>query len=84
MPETAGEPSTTYEDWVRRDAAVVWNGFTQMAAYSDSSPVVVGTVPGGNARMPVPRAAGHTGSQLACLSAALAPFGGRALRRAAP
>ena len=28
-------------DWVARDAAVVWHGFTQMAAYPDNSPVVV-------------------------------------------
>ncbi len=27
--------------WVARDAAVVWHGFTQMAAYAESSPVVV-------------------------------------------
>ncbi|HZR14044.1 MAG TPA: adenosylmethionine--8-amino-7-oxononanoate transaminase [Acidimicrobiia bacterium] len=29
------------EEWVRRDAAVVWHGFTQMAAYADNAPVVV-------------------------------------------
>jgi adenosylmethionine-8-amino-7-oxononanoate aminotransferase len=28
-------------DWVQRDAAVVWHGFTQMAAYPDNSPVIV-------------------------------------------
>ena len=27
--------------WVERDAAVVWHGFTQMAAYADNFPVVV-------------------------------------------
>jgi adenosylmethionine---8-amino-7-oxononanoate aminotransferase len=27
--------------WVERDAAVVWHGFTQMAAYADGAPVVV-------------------------------------------
>jgi adenosylmethionine-8-amino-7-oxononanoate aminotransferase len=27
--------------WVERDAAVVWHGFTQMAAYADNAPVVV-------------------------------------------
>src|SRR5579884_315225 len=27
--------------WVERDAAVVWHGFTQMAAYPDNSPVLV-------------------------------------------
>jgi len=28
-------------DWVARDGAVVWHGFTQMAAYPDNSPVIV-------------------------------------------
>jgi adenosylmethionine-8-amino-7-oxononanoate transaminase len=28
-------------DWIERDAAVVWHGFTQMAAYPDNSPIVV-------------------------------------------
>jgi adenosylmethionine-8-amino-7-oxononanoate aminotransferase len=28
-------------DWISRDAAVVWHGFTQMSAYAESSPVVV-------------------------------------------
>ncbi len=32
-------PSST--EWVKRDAAVVWHGFTQMASYADSGPVVV-------------------------------------------
>jgi adenosylmethionine---8-amino-7-oxononanoate aminotransferase len=27
--------------WVERDAAVVWHGFTQMAAYGDNFPVIV-------------------------------------------
>lgn len=27
--------------WVKRDAAVVWHGFTQMAAYPENSPIVV-------------------------------------------
>jgi len=27
--------------WVDRDAAVVWHGFTQMSAYTESSPVIV-------------------------------------------
>jgi adenosylmethionine-8-amino-7-oxononanoate aminotransferase len=34
-------PSSRAQDWVSRDAAVVWHGFTQMAAYAESSPVVV-------------------------------------------
>ena len=28
-------------EWVKRDAAVVWHGFTQMSCYGDNSPVVV-------------------------------------------
>jgi adenosylmethionine-8-amino-7-oxononanoate aminotransferase len=28
-------------EWVKRDAAVVWHGFTQMAAYADNDPVIV-------------------------------------------
>jgi adenosylmethionine-8-amino-7-oxononanoate aminotransferase len=28
-------------DWVQRDAAVVWHGFTQMSAYPDNAPIVV-------------------------------------------
>ena len=28
-------------DWIRRDAAVVWHGFTQMATYADNSPIMV-------------------------------------------
>jgi adenosylmethionine-8-amino-7-oxononanoate aminotransferase len=27
--------------WVERDAAVVWHGFTQMAAYADNAPLVI-------------------------------------------
>jgi adenosylmethionine-8-amino-7-oxononanoate aminotransferase len=34
------------EDWVRRDAASVWHGFTQMAAYPESSPIVVAAADG--------------------------------------
>ena len=30
-----------HAEWVARDAAVVWHGFTQMAAYADNSPVIV-------------------------------------------
>jgi adenosylmethionine-8-amino-7-oxononanoate aminotransferase len=29
------------DDWVARDAAVVWHGFTQMATYADNTPVLV-------------------------------------------
>ena len=28
-------------NWVARDAAVVWHGFTQMATYADNAPIVV-------------------------------------------
>jgi adenosylmethionine-8-amino-7-oxononanoate aminotransferase len=28
-------------EWIERDAAVVWHGFTQMAAYADNRPVIV-------------------------------------------
>src|SRR5574338_371776 len=28
-------------DWIERDAAVVWHGFTQMDCYRDNDPVVV-------------------------------------------
>jgi adenosylmethionine-8-amino-7-oxononanoate aminotransferase len=30
-----------HDEWVARDAAVVWHGFTQMSAYADNAPVVV-------------------------------------------
>ena len=36
---TAHNP--VHDEWVQRDAAVVWHGFTQMAAYADNSPIVV-------------------------------------------
>src|SRR4029077_19487467 len=29
------------EAWVKRDAAVVWHGFTQMAAYAGNAPIIV-------------------------------------------
>jgi adenosylmethionine---8-amino-7-oxononanoate aminotransferase len=28
-------------NWIERDAAVVWHGFTQMAAFADNAPVIV-------------------------------------------
>ena len=31
----------SHDDWVTRDAAVVWHGFTQMAAYPDNAPIIV-------------------------------------------
>lgn len=29
------------DEWVERDAAVVWHGFTQMSCYADNAPIVV-------------------------------------------
>jgi adenosylmethionine-8-amino-7-oxononanoate aminotransferase len=29
------------EQWAKRDAAVVWHGFTQMASYTENAPVIV-------------------------------------------
>lgn len=37
--ERAG--GATAAEWAGRDAAVVWHGFTQMAVYEDSAPVIV-------------------------------------------
>ena len=34
-------PAAGADPWVARDAAVVWHGFTQMAAYADNTPVTV-------------------------------------------
>ncbi len=28
-------------DWIRRDAAVVWHGFTQMSTFADNDPIIV-------------------------------------------
>jgi adenosylmethionine---8-amino-7-oxononanoate aminotransferase len=30
-----------HREWVERDAATVWHGFTQMATYADNTPIVV-------------------------------------------
>jgi adenosylmethionine-8-amino-7-oxononanoate aminotransferase len=38
---TRPAPSAVSASWVRRDAAVVWHGFTQMAAYPDNTPLIV-------------------------------------------
>jgi adenosylmethionine-8-amino-7-oxononanoate aminotransferase len=38
---TRPDPSPVTDPWVTRDAAVVWHGFTQMAAYPENSPVIV-------------------------------------------
>ncbi len=32
--------SSLLDEWVKRDSAVVWHGFTQMATYPDNSPVI--------------------------------------------
>jgi adenosylmethionine-8-amino-7-oxononanoate aminotransferase len=37
-----GEPGS----WIERDAAVVWHGFTQMAAYATNSPLVIARAEG--------------------------------------
>ena len=31
----------TARDWIERDAAVVWHGFTQMSTFAESDPVIV-------------------------------------------
>ncbi len=31
----------TADDWAKRDAAVVWHGFTQMASFTDNAPLIV-------------------------------------------
>lgn len=30
-----------HQHWIERDAAVVWHGFTQMAAFADNAPIIV-------------------------------------------
>jgi adenosylmethionine---8-amino-7-oxononanoate aminotransferase len=32
---------TAHDDWVQRDAQVVWHGFTQMAAFAANRPIIV-------------------------------------------
>ncbi len=34
------------EQWAKRDAAVVWHGFTQMASYTENAPVIVESADG--------------------------------------
>jgi adenosylmethionine-8-amino-7-oxononanoate aminotransferase len=42
MTDTKTQARTDRErDWLRRDAAVVWHGFTQMACYAENAPVIV-------------------------------------------
>ncbi len=35
-----------HDEWVARDAAVVWHGFTQMSTYADNAPVIVAEAEG--------------------------------------
>jgi adenosylmethionine---8-amino-7-oxononanoate aminotransferase len=41
MPERGTEQSKAGPNWVERDAAVVWHGFTQMGAYVTNAPLVI-------------------------------------------
>ena len=47
---TDADPQTTltsrHDQWVARDAAVVWHGFTQMSAYADNRPIIVESAEG--------------------------------------
>ena len=36
-----GQDAPEHDEWVKRDAAVVWHGFTQMSCYGDNAPIVV-------------------------------------------
>ena len=42
VPGSVNTPSGAWslDEWIERDAAVVWHGFTQMATYPDSAPVI--------------------------------------------
>lgn len=40
------ENERRHDEWVRRDEAVVWHGFTQMATYADNTPVIVESAEG--------------------------------------
>ncbi|MHB1720758.1 MAG: adenosylmethionine--8-amino-7-oxononanoate transaminase [Acidimicrobiales bacterium] len=39
--ESVGTGSATARQWIERDAAVLWHGFTQMATFPSSEPIVV-------------------------------------------
>ena len=39
--EPSSSSSAPDEAWVQRDAAVIWHGFTQMATFADSDPIIV-------------------------------------------
>ena len=34
-------PVTAHDDWVQRDAQVVWHGFTQMSTFAENHPIIV-------------------------------------------
>ena len=40
-PHDAGAGALSAPLWARRDASVLWHGFTQMSCYEDSAPVIV-------------------------------------------
>src|SRR5262249_6830584 len=51
LPGRRGPPLTSpsvsaAEQWAKRDAAVVWHGFTQMASYTENAPVIVESADG--------------------------------------
>lgn len=37
---------TSHDEWVKRDAAVVWHGFTQMQTFVDNAPIIVDSADG--------------------------------------
>src|ERR1700739_3437921 len=39
--QQAQRPDRESRTWAERDAAVVWHGFTQMAAYTGNAPLVI-------------------------------------------
>lgn len=39
-------PDASHDQWVERDASVVWHGFTQMATYAANRPIVVDSAEG--------------------------------------
>ncbi len=40
-PVSAKDRPVSAKDWVDRDAAVVWHGFTQMSTFGDNAPIIV-------------------------------------------
>src|SRR5476651_271130 len=41
MGRLRARTGSKHDEWVARDAAVVWHGFTQMDAFAENSPVLV-------------------------------------------